>query len=63
MNVAEEVRQAICAAASGPDDYKNIACIHALQIAADFNLDPREIGQICNELSIKISACQLGCFK
>ena len=63
MNVVEEVRTAIRSASSGSEDHKKIACTHALQIAADFNISPHEVGRICNELSIKITACQLGCFK
>lgn len=39
-----------------------ITCTDARQIAADFNLDPSEIGKLCDEIEIKICACELGCF-
>ena len=41
---------------------KRLFCTQAFKIADEFNITPMEIGKICNEESIKISACQLGCF-
>ena len=40
-----------------------LACSDALEIAEQTGTDPGKIGEICNERSIKISQCQLGCFK
>jgi len=39
-----------------------IACNTAFGIAEKYNVAPIEIGNICNELKIKIMNCQLGCF-
>ncbi len=39
-----------------------LACEKAHAIAKDLNISLREIGALCNELKIKITACQLGCF-
>jgi hypothetical protein len=39
-----------------------LSCEKAHELAKDMNISLREIGAICNELNIKIAACQLGCF-
>ncbi|MFC1528427.1 hypothetical protein ACFL5B_00810 [Candidatus Latescibacterota bacterium] len=38
-------------------------CAAALKIAERFGVKPSEIGTICNERKIRISRCQLECFK
>lgn len=40
-----------------------IPCKTALEIADELKVHPREVGEVINELGIKIVACQLGCFK
>ncbi len=37
-------------------------CEKAHTLAKDLNIPLREIGMLCDELKIKIAACQLGCF-
>jgi hypothetical protein len=39
-----------------------ISCKHSLNIADELGVPPRMVGEACNELDIKIAACQLGCF-
>lgn len=39
-----------------------LSCEKAHELAKELNTSLREIGMLCNELSIKIAACQLGCF-
>ena len=39
-----------------------ILCSGALAIAKSLGISSREVGRIANELNIKISKCQLGCF-
>ncbi|AEF93367.1 hypothetical protein Desca_0474 [Desulfotomaculum nigrificans CO-1-SRB] len=39
-----------------------LSCTMARKIAADYNVPPRTVGDICNQLKIKIKACELGCF-
>ncbi len=39
-----------------------LTCGKAHDLAEELNTSLREIGSICNELKIKIAACQLGCF-
>ncbi len=39
-----------------------ISCRQALGIARDMDLSPKELGDLLNEMKIKIISCQLGCF-
>lgn len=39
-----------------------ISCVEARQLAEELQIDPREVGRVCNEAGIKIIACELGCF-
>ncbi len=39
-----------------------ITCTEARQVAVDFDLDSSEVGKICDEIEVKIYACELGCF-
>jgi hypothetical protein len=39
-----------------------LSCERAHALSKELNVQIREIGAICNELNIKISECQLGCF-
>jgi hypothetical protein len=40
-----------------------LPCAFCFKIAEDFGISKREMGKILNEMKIKISQCQLGCFK
>jgi hypothetical protein len=40
-----------------------LPCALCFKIADDFGISRDEMGKILNELKIKISQCQLGCFK
>lgn len=42
---------------------KKLPCKQAFEIAKEFDLPLKEIGDAANELNIKIVHCQLGCFK
>jgi hypothetical protein len=39
-----------------------LSCETAHELAKKLNISLQEIGALCNELKIKIAACQLGCF-
>jgi len=39
-----------------------LPCAAAFKIAKELKVTPRDVGETANELEIKISACQLGCF-
>ena len=40
-----------------------IPCTVCFKIADDFGIPKKELTKILNEMKIKISECQLGCFK
>jgi hypothetical protein len=39
-----------------------LSCEKARALAKELNVPVREIGAHCNELKIRIAACELGCF-
>jgi hypothetical protein len=39
-----------------------LPCAKAFQIAKEFKVAPKDIGEACNRLKIKVRSCQLGCF-
>ncbi len=39
-----------------------LTCEKAHELSRILNISLKEIGEACNELNIKIAACQLGCF-
>ena len=40
-----------------------LPCAVCFKIAEDFEISKKEIGKILNEMKIRISQCQLGCFE
>jgi hypothetical protein len=40
-----------------------IPCAMCFKIAEDFKISKREMGKILNEMNVRISQCQLGCFE
>ncbi len=39
-----------------------ISCKQAMKVAEEEGVSTREIGNLLNELKIKVMGCQLGCF-
>ncbi|HTG01005.1 MAG TPA: hypothetical protein VK654_10525 [Nitrospirota bacterium] len=54
----EKVIEAVRAAAVD----NRISCSKARALAQKHGVSLAEMGRICNELKIKVSACELGCF-
>ena len=54
----DEIKERIRAAA--PEG--KIACPAAFRLAEEMGLSRKELGELLNELKIKITQCQLGCF-
>jgi hypothetical protein len=54
----EQVIEAIRKEAAG----SRLSCEKAHALSEQLKVPLRDIGTLCNELKIKISACQLGCF-
>lgn len=40
-----------------------LPCALCFKIAEDFGISKKEMGKILNEMKIKITQCQLGCFE
>ena len=40
-----------------------LPCAVCFKIAEDFGISNKEMGKILNEMKVKISQCQLGCFE
>jgi len=55
-------REKIVEAIQTASENNQLSCEKAHDLAKDMNTSLQEIGAICNELKIKITACQLGCF-
>lgn len=54
----EKVRQAIKAEARE----ERLLCSQAFSIAGELNCELADVGRLCNELGVRITSCQLGCF-
>ncbi len=54
----EELIEKVRAASDG----NRLSCEQAHELSRELNVTLGEIGAICNELKIRISSCQLGCF-
>ncbi len=55
-------REKIVEALRASSDGNRLTCEQAHALAKELNVTLQELGRLCNELKIKISACQLGCF-
>jgi len=40
-----------------------LPCAMCFKIAEDFGISKKEMGKLLNEIKVKISQCQLGCFE
>lgn len=54
----DTIMEAVRQASTG----NRLACERAYELSRDLDIPLRDIGAVCNELKIKIIACQLGCF-
>lgn len=39
-----------------------ISCTAARKVASNFQVAPKVVGDLCDELKIRVKACELGCF-
>lgn len=63
MGENTELINAVIEAAAEAEGTKILPCAEAFRLAERFGVDKLEIGRICNAHQIRISKCQLGCFK
>jgi len=54
----EEIKARIKAAAP----VSKIACARAFRLAEELGISRKDLGELLNDLKIKIIQCQLGCF-
>ena len=40
-----------------------LPCAMCFKIAEDFGISKKEMGKVLNDIKVKISQCQLGCFE
>jgi hypothetical protein len=59
----EEIKKIVDEAAIDIDGIKRMSCVNAFKIATEHSIPLKEIGRCCNQNAIKITDCQLGCFK
>lgn len=59
MTDQEKIRQAVNEVAR---DGK-APCKALFEVASRLGIEPARVGEACNELGIRVRACQLGCFK
>jgi len=62
-NEKDDLVEAIIKKTFADGEKTRLSCAAALQIAREFGVKPSEIGVLCNDRKIRISNCQLGCFK
>jgi hypothetical protein len=62
MSKKQELISAVLGRAQEVNGVKKLACAEAFELARQFQVKPIEIGRICNQHSIRICRCQLGCF-
>jgi len=63
MSKEKQLIEAVLRQAHPADDRSKLSCRGAFKLAEQFGVKIVEIGRICNEQNIRISQCQLGCFK
>ena len=62
-NEKDKITEAVLEKTFKEGEKVKLRCADALNIAKIFGVKPLEIGRICNQKKIRMSQCQLGCFK
>ena len=63
MKGKSELIEAVVRAATDINGRKKLPCAEAFRLAEQFGVGKLEIRRICDAHNIRISNCQLGCFK
>lgn len=63
MGKESELIDAVVRAATDINGRKKLPCAEAFRLADRFSVAKPEIRQVCDAHNIRISNCQLGCFK
>jgi len=59
---SQKMKEHIIEAINGKASDKALKCKVAQELAEELGVSTRRIGEIANEVNIKIKNCQLGCF-
>lgn len=59
----EESTKLVLASTREIDGVRRISCAEAFRIHHQHGIALKDIGKICNENTVRICACQLGCFQ
>ena len=59
----QEIIKLVTEATTDVDGKKHLSCAKAHHLAQNHPVTLKEIGDCCNENSIRITHCQLGCFQ
>ncbi len=59
----EEIAKVIEDAVTRDEEGERLACAKAFILADEYGIKLGDIGRYCNRNKIKISHCQLGCFR
>ena len=63
MKVDKKLVESVLKAASKGKEKKKLSCKKALLLAEEHGVKPAVVGKICDREMIKLTSCQLGCFK
>ncbi len=63
MEPNDKLAQALLEAAREIEGRKRLTCAEAFELARRLGVPISRIGRVCDDNNIKISNCQLGCFK
>jgi len=63
MSDETELVDAVLKSAKEINGKKTLTCAQAFGLAERFGVGKRKVGGICNANNVRISNCQLGCFK
>jgi len=63
MEHNDRLAQAVLEAAREIEGRKRLTCAEAFALARRLDVPISRIGRVCDDNNIKISNCQLGCFK
>jgi len=63
MGKKSKLIDAVVRAATDINGRKKLPCAEAFRLAEQFGVEKLEIRRVCDARNIRISNCQLGCFK
>jgi len=59
----KELVDAVLKSAKEINGRRKLTCAQAFGLAEQFGVEKRRVGSVCNANNVRISSCQLGCFK